>query len=44
MIDIEKLKYRYQKNYVTDAQLDRYVNLGAITEEQAKEIRASKEI
>lgn len=38
----ERIKERYLKNYVTDAQLDRYVSLGVITQLQAEEIRASK--
>ena len=38
----ERIKTRYLKNYVTDAQLDRYVALGVITQLQAEEIRASK--
>lgn len=38
----ERIKARYVKNYVTDEQLDRYVALGVISEEQAEEIRASK--
>ena len=38
----ERIKSRYLKNYVTDEQLDRYVTLGVISEEEAKEIRASK--
>ena len=35
----EKLKERYQKYYIRDDQLDRYVALGVITEEQADEIK-----
>lgn len=38
----EKIKERYLKNYVRDDQLARYVALGVITEEQAKEIKAEK--
>lgn len=34
----EKLKERYQKYYIRDDQLERYVALGVITEEQADEI------
>lgn len=37
----ETIKQRYLKNYVTDAQLDKYVSLGVITEEQAREIRTA---
>ena len=35
----EQIKARYDKGYVTDAQLDRYVTLGVITSEQAAQIR-----
>ena len=35
----DQIKARYDKGYVTDTQLERYVALGAITEEQAAEIR-----
>ena len=38
-IDVTNLKERYNKHYVTDAQLDRYVSLGVITEEEAQQIR-----
>lgn len=38
----EKIKERYLKNYVRDDQLERYVALKVITEEQAAEIRAAK--
>ncbi len=34
----EKLKDRYEKGYCTKAQLKRYVELGAITEEEYEEI------
>ena len=37
------IKLRYLKNWVTDAQLERYVVLGAITSEQAEEIKNSKQ-
>lgn len=37
------IKSRYLKNWVTDAQLERYVVLGAITEAQAEEIKNSKQ-
>ena len=38
----EKIKARYLKNYIRDDQLDRYVSLGVITQEQADEIKAAK--
>lgn len=38
----ESIKERYLKNWVTDVQLERYVILGAITEEQANEIKELK--
>lgn len=38
----ESIKERYLKNWVTDQQLNQYVVLGAITEEQAAEIKALK--
>lgn len=38
----ESIKERYLKNWVTDAQLERYVTLGAITEEQANVIKEAK--
>lgn len=34
----EKLKERYEKFYIRDDQLARYVSLGVITQEQANEI------
>lgn len=34
----EKLKERYEKGYCTKTQLRRYVELGAITEEEYEEI------
>ena len=36
----EQLKARYDKGYITDAQLDRYVELGVITDEQAQQIKS----
>lgn len=36
---VEAIKARYDKGYVTDGQLGRYVALGVITEEQATEIQ-----
>ena len=38
----ESIKERYLRNWVTDAQLERYVILGAITQEQANEIKGLK--
>ena len=35
----EQIKERYEKGYITDAQLARYVTLGVITETQAEEIK-----
>lgn len=35
----DEIKARYDKGYVTDDQLDRYVTLGVITSEQAAQIR-----
>ena len=40
----EKIKDRYARYYVTDAQLDRYVTLGVITAQQAEEIRSTRNI
>lgn len=40
----EKIKERYLKYFITDAQLDRYVSLGVITEDQAEEIRNSRNV
>lgn len=37
----EQIKERYNKGYITDEQLDRYVSLNIITEEQATEIRSN---
>lgn len=37
----EKIKERYDKNYIRDDQLDRYVALGVITQAQADEIRGA---
>lgn len=39
---VEKLKERYLKHYIRDDQLDRYVALGVITQEQAEEIKMVK--
>ena len=38
----EKIKERYRKNYITDAQLDRFQALGVITAEQYTELYALK--
>lgn len=35
----EQIKERYDKGYVTDDQLARYVTLGVITSEQAEQIK-----
>lgn len=35
----EKIKERYEKYYIRDDQLARYVELGVITQEQADEIK-----
>lgn len=35
----EDIKTRYEKGYIRDDQLDRYVALGVITDEQAEEIK-----
>lgn len=39
MLDKQTIKERYDKGYVTDEQLGRYVALRVITEEEAAEIR-----
>ena len=38
----ERIKERYLKNYITDAQLDRFNALGVISEEQYAELYALK--
>lgn len=35
----EQIKERYEKGYITDVQLDRYVSLKVITNDQAEEIK-----
>lgn len=35
----EQIKTRYEKGYITDSQLDRYVALAVITAEQAEQIK-----
>lgn len=39
----EQVKERYDKGYITDDQLDRYVALGVITAEQAAQIKGEPE-
>lgn len=39
MTTFERLKDRYDKHYIRDDQLARYVTLGVITQEQADEIK-----
>lgn len=34
----EKIKERYEKHYIRDDQLARYVSLGVITQDEASEI------
>lgn len=38
----KKIQERYQKGFVTDEQLKRYLDLGVITEEEYEEILDSK--
>ena len=38
----EKIRERYMKNYIRDDQLDRFVSLGVITQEQAYELKQEK--
>ena len=38
----ERIKERYLKNYITDAQLIRFKDLGVITQEQYDELYALK--
>lgn len=40
----EKIKERYEKYYITDTQLDRYVELSVISGEQAEEIRTGRKM
>ena len=42
MTKFEEIKERYKNNYITEAQLDKYVTLNVITAAQATEISASK--
>ena len=41
-MNFETIKDRYMKNYITDAQLIRFKNLGIITEEQYNELYNEK--
>lgn len=38
----ENIKERYLKGYIRDDQLDRYVKLNVITEEQAERLKMEK--
>ncbi len=38
----ENIKERYLKGYIRDDQLDRYVKLDVITEEQAEQLKMEK--
>lgn len=38
----DKIRDRYAKYYITDQQLDKYVELGVITEKQKEEIKESR--
>ena len=38
----ERIKERYLKNYITDAQLERFKALGVITQEQYDELYTKK--
>ena len=38
----ETIKERYLKNWVTDTQLERYVTLGALTENKLQKLRGVK--
>ncbi|NCE63009.1 XkdX family protein [Pseudoflavonifractor sp. 524-17] len=37
----EKIRERYQRGYIRDDQLARYVSLGVITQAQAEEIKGT---
>lgn len=41
-MNFEKIRERYLKNYIRDDQLDRFVALGCITEEEAERIKMEK--
>ena len=38
----QKIKERYEQSYVTESQLERYFQLGVITEEEYEAIKAIK--
>ena len=38
----QSIMERYERGYVTDAQLEKYLQLGVITEEEYEVIRATK--
>lgn len=38
----QRIKTRYERGWVTDEQLSRYLELGAITHEEYTEIRAAR--
>lgn len=38
----DRLLGRYLKGYITESQLDRYVKLGQLTEEEAEKMRMEK--
>ena len=40
----ENIKTRYEKGYIRDDQLDRYVALSCITQEQAETLKQSKTV
>ena len=40
----EQIKARYERGYITDTQLERYVTLGVISEEQAQQIKSGGDI
>ena len=41
-MSFERIKERYLKNYITDTQLERFMALGVITQEQYDELYALK--
>ena len=41
-MNYEKIPERYFKNYITDAQLDRFLALGVITQKQRDALYAEK--
>lgn len=42
MVDISNLKDRYKIGWIRDDQLERYVDLGVITQAQAREITGNR--